>query len=76
MSTSKQNTQKTYLDGITKITDPFWTVHCDCGHKFLSCICNGPCPNCGSLGGTRTLGGVPYDQVVAERGEPTPYRFE
>lgn len=66
--------QTTYLDGIAKITDPFWNIKCDCGHIFLSCICNGPCPRCGNIGGKRTLDGRTLEEVIAERGEPTPFK--
>ena len=60
-----------YSDGITKVTDPFWTNTCHgCGYVFMSCICNGECPNCGGFEADRRLGDVPYEQVVAERGKP------
>jgi len=58
-------------DGITRVTDPFWKVTCaKCGHIFLSCICTSPCPKCGCLEGDKFLGGIPYNQVIEERGRP------
>ena len=39
-----------YNDGITKITDPFWTIHCpDCGHAGWSLTYMKCCPECGSM---------------------------
>ncbi len=60
-----------YADGITKVTDPFWVNACrGCGKVWMSCICTGRCPECGGVEAARRLGETPYDQVVAERGEP------
>lgn len=60
-----------YTDGITKITDPFWVNTCrKCGKVFMSCICTCGCPGCGSKEANRRLGNIPYDRVVAQRGEP------
>lgn len=60
-----------YSDGITRVTDPFWTNICHkCGYVFMSCICTGKCPACGSFEADRRLGDVSYQQVIAERGEP------
>lgn len=68
-SPQRQNTY--YSDGITKITDPFWVSICSaCGRIFMSCECTCPCPGCGSCQADRRMGDIPYDQVVAERGEP------
>ena len=58
-------------DGITKISDPFWLNICrECGHKFLSCLCTVNCTECGSQKLDRVLGGIPYEQIIMERGEP------
>lgn len=60
-----------YMDGITKITDPFWVNTCrKCGEIFWSCDCICACPACGNTDADRQLGGIPYEQIVAERGEP------
>lgn len=60
-----------YSDGITKITDPFWNHVCKkCGHRFQTCTAIVPCPKCGSKEADRWLGEIPYNQVIAERGEP------
>lgn len=60
-----------YSDGITKVTDPFWNQICkSCGHNFQSCTAIVACPKCGSKDADRWLGKIPYDQVIAERGEP------
>lgn len=58
-------------DGITKISDPFWVNTCGkCGHQFWSCLCTLNCTKCGNPDLSRTLGGIPYEQIIAERGEP------
>lgn len=60
-----------YTDGITRVTDPFWVVICEkCGHEYLSCVCYSKCPVCGCPDGKRRLGETPYEDVIAERGEP------
>jgi ribosomal protein S27E len=42
--------QRYYSDGITKITDRFWTLSCpDCGHAGWSLIKMECCPECGSV---------------------------
>lgn len=51
-----------YLQGMREI---YWS--CDC-------ICT--CPVCGSPDAERCLGGVPYEQIVAERGEPAINRIK
>lgn len=57
-----------YGDGITKISDPFWLNICPgCGHMFWSCSYVPECPECGNAGLTRTLGGIPYEQIAARR---------
>lgn len=66
-----------YPDGITKITDPFWVNTCrECGEIYWSCDCICTCPVCGSPDAERCLGGVPYEQIVAERGEPAINRIK
>ncbi len=58
-------------DGITKISDPFWLNTCKkCGHKFWSVACTVVCTECGHSELSRKLGGIPYEQIIAERGEP------
>lgn len=38
-----------YSDGITKITDPLWTVQCpECGKSGWALTMTGKCQNCGS----------------------------
>ncbi len=60
-----------YGDGITKVTDPFWQSVCrKCGYTFLACLSTSACPNCGSSDADRWLGGISYDQIVSERGNP------
>lgn len=63
-----------YLDGITKVTDPFWNIECTCGNRFLSCICNGKCPVCGRVEGKRMLGEKTLEEIIAERGNPIPLK--
>ena len=59
-----------YIDGITKVTDPFWKSVCrKCGHTYLACLSTTECPQCGGMDVDRWLGGVPYDQIVEERGK-------
>lgn len=59
---------RTYSDGVTYVTDAFWMNVCqDCGHKYLSCICDGNCPACGSEKIVRTLDGKGLEEVIAER---------
>ena len=72
MSTDRFWTRDSYyIDGITKITDPFWRSVCKkCGHTYLACISTSECPECGSTDVDRWLGDVPYDQIVKERGKP------
>lgn len=37
-----------YMDGITKITDPFWEVKCKhCGHTAWSVTYKNKCSKCG-----------------------------
>lgn len=58
-------------DGITRISDPFWLNTCHkCGHKYWSILCTEDCSNCGNPDVVRELGGIPYEQIIAERGEP------
>ncbi len=58
-------------DGITKISDPFWLNTCKkCGHKFWSVACTVDCVKCGHPELSQELGGIPYEQIIAERGEP------
>jgi hypothetical protein len=54
-------TKDTYLaDGITKTTDPFWTVTClDCGHASWSILHVKECFKCGSVNITC----IPANQV-------------
>jgi uncharacterized membrane protein YvbJ len=64
-------------DGITRISDPFWMNHCKkCGHSFWSCLCTADCPQCGNQDLRRELGTVPYEQIIAERGEPIKQKSE
>ncbi|MCI8993135.1 MAG: hypothetical protein HFG80_10535 [Eubacterium sp.] len=64
-------------DGITKISDPFWRNYCKkCGYAFWSCICTEACPECGNQDLKRELGTVPYEQIIAERGEPIKQKSE
>lgn len=47
---SMSREQMNYNDGITKITDPFWTFNCtDCGHAGWSLTFMECCPDCGSV---------------------------
>lgn len=58
-------------DGITKYSDPFWQNVCpECGHAFWSVLCTAGCPKCGQAELSRSLGGIPYEQIVAKRGKP------
>lgn len=60
-----------YADGITRVTDPFWKCTCvNCKRTYMSCISISNCPNCGCPDGVRFMGERPYDEVIAERGEP------
>ena len=71
MSTIDRNKNNFYADGITRVTDPFWKVKCsNCNHVYLACIAISNCPSCGCPDGVRHLGEIPYDEVIAERGEP------
>ncbi len=64
-------------DGITRISDPFWMNHCKkCGNSFWSCLCTADCPECGSQELIRTLGDIPYEQIITERGEPVKQKSE
>lgn len=62
-----------YSDGITRSTEPFWKMVCEsCGKTYMSCVCYASCTRCGSRKyKTRTLGERTYEDIVAERGEPT-----
>ncbi len=65
-----------YSDGITRVTDPFWTNTCrKCKDVFMSCICTGECPVCGSIDADRRLGTMSYQQVINERGNPNNSEF-
>lgn len=56
-------------DGITRISDPFWHNTCqNCGHAFWSVLSTVKCANCGHAELSQMLGGIPYKQIVAERG--------
>lgn len=58
-------------DGVTRVSDPFWLNTCQkCGYKFWSILCTGDCSNCGNPDVVRRLGGIPYKQIIAERGRP------
>ncbi len=58
-------------DGITRILDPFWLNVCQkCGHTFWSVLCTENCAQCGHPDLIRSLGGIPFERVIAERGEP------
>ena len=47
-----------YIDGITKVTDPFWKSVCrKCGHTYLACLSTTECPQCGGMDVDRWLGG-------------------
>lgn len=60
-----------YSDGITTVLDPFWVNTCKkCGEVYWSCDCICKCPVCGCADAKKSLGGIPYEQIVAERGEP------
>jgi hypothetical protein len=49
VSTGKVNQEIFYNDGITKVTDPFWTVKCpDCGYDGWSLTYMDGCPICSS----------------------------
>ena len=55
-------------DGITRYTDPFWLNICPiCGKAFWSVLCTANCIECGYTELSRKLGGVPYEQIIAER---------
>lgn len=57
-----------YPDGITTVLDPFWVNICrECGEVYWSCDSLGTCPVCGCADAERSLGGLSYDKVAAER---------
>lgn len=39
------------IDGVTRFTDPFWDIECECGHRYWSVIIDTKCPKCGSSKG-------------------------
>lgn len=64
-------------DGITRIFDPFWLNRCEkCGYSFWSCLCTVNCSKCGNQKLIQTLGNVPYEQIIIERGEPIKSKSE
>ena len=68
---SRTRIQQFYEDGITRISDPFWSLTCQsCGEYFWSCICIATCPRCGKIVSFGTLGKRTYEEVIAERGNP------
>jgi ribosomal protein S27E len=56
MGEKKQiNQTRYYNDGITRITDAFWTVRCpDCGHVNWSLTYGWVCPVCRSVNAVYT----------------------